>query len=129
MDDVLKSKTDLVRRWSPDIAKAILMDEKNAAKIASNLLCNPFTTDEVYYWLLENFGSLIRDEWISAQVTYSSMVRHPSIIQSASVEGTASSLQKSSIKLEAADGVLRMMICSLIENERMVNELYSYLFQ
>lgn len=130
MDDLYKSKTDLVRRWDVETVRLILQYDADADNVVLNLLCNPFTSDEVYSWCLINRNCKeLKSHWAMAQHTYSLLKRHPLVSTAATSEGTAVTIKKSKSKLEASDGQLRTMICSLVENEPMVNELYSHIFQ
>lgn len=135
MDDFFKSKTDLVRRWDVSAVDCILRDDPlQADQIILNLLCNPFTKAEVFGYLIgqrasQKIISRYQENFIQAQMNFLTLNRFPDIINETSALATAALMKTKCKKLERFDGELRKTICTLLENEPMVEELYLHLFQ
>jgi hypothetical protein len=134
MDYCFKSKTDLVRRWDVESVECILNDDQERAnQIILNLLCNPFVKLEVFEYLInrrvnEVILEKFQEEFLKAQINYLCLEQHPNIVKEASALATATLMKNKCKKLDEYDGELRKTICSLLENEPMVNELYGHLF-
>lgn len=134
MDDYFKSKTDLVRRWDVVSVESILSDDPTQAdQIVLNLLCNPFVKLEVFEHLIEKRTNDVvlqkfQENFVKAQLNSLCLEQNPDIANETTALATATLMRNKCKKLEKYDGELRKAICSLLENQPMVEELYGQLF-